>query len=224
MAKQANVTFTGGGIWDLSRIWAGIMVTSPCTEIRALHHVSVTDAQRTGAKLLPIVGVGLGIAEFNEKLVKAAGGVGGIYGTIPRHVLESIGYTVTSLTERREPVLFDEPIHCRLLDRDIPAGVCAGSRVVVEAETEEGVSFDARIEVRLLKDGEAEHMLWAVDGKPSSRIRVERDDSTHATASSLFNRIPDVIAARPGIVPISQLGPMRHTALNIGRRATLGGS
>jgi 2,4-diaminopentanoate dehydrogenase len=48
---------------------------------------------------------------------------------------------------------------------------------------------------------------------PRTRVRIERDDSAHATASNLFNRIPDVIAARPGIVLVSQLGPMQHTVL-----------
>ncbi|MCY4426561.1 MAG: hypothetical protein OXC05_05965 [Halieaceae bacterium] len=42
---------------------------------------------------------------------------------------------------------------------------------------------------------------------------VQRDDSAYATASSLFNRIPDVVAAPPGIQTLSQLGPMKHTAL-----------
>ena len=55
-------------------------------------------------------------------------------------------------------------------------------------------------------------MFWEVDGMPHTRVRVERDDSAHATASNLFNRSPDVIAAPPGIVLVSQLGPMKHTA------------
>jgi hypothetical protein len=42
---------------------------------------------------------------------------------------------------------------------------------------------------------------------------VERLDAAHATAANLFNRIPDVIAARPGIVPVFELGPLKPTAL-----------
>ena len=36
IAKANAVTFTGGGIWDMSRIWAGILATGPCSEIRRL--------------------------------------------------------------------------------------------------------------------------------------------------------------------------------------------
>jgi 4-hydroxy-tetrahydrodipicolinate reductase len=56
-------------------------------------------------------------------------------------------------------------------------------------------------------------MFWSVDGKPVSRVRVEREDARHATAAALFNRIPDVIAAAPGIVLISQMGPLKPSAL-----------
>jgi 2,4-diaminopentanoate dehydrogenase len=42
---------------------------------------------------------------------------------------------------------------------------------------------------------------------------VERDDSVHASASSLFNRILDVIAAPPGVQEIYKLGIMKHSAL-----------
>jgi hypothetical protein len=100
------------------------------------------------------------------------------------------------------------------LNRELEPGLCIGTRTVIEATTKEGVICTAHMEVRpLLGNGEVEHMMWAVEGSPSSRIVIERDDSRHATASSMFNRIPDVIAAPAGIRLVSQLGPMRHTAL-----------
>jgi 4-hydroxy-tetrahydrodipicolinate reductase len=48
---------------------------------------------------------------------------------------------------------------------------------------------------------------------PHTRVRVERDDSAHATAANLFNRIPDIIAAPPGIQPVYRLGPLKTTAV-----------
>jgi 4-hydroxy-tetrahydrodipicolinate reductase len=57
-------------------------------------------------------------------------------------------------------------------------------------------------------------MFWEVNGLPRTRVRVEREDSAHATGANLFNRIPDVIAAKPGIVVVSQMGPLKTTALN----------
>jgi hypothetical protein len=213
LAKQNNVTFTGSGIWDMSRIWAGILLAGPCTQVKSLFHRSVTESGRAGKHLMKVVGVGLSQAEYYEKNVRNPGGVGGMYKTILHHVLDALGYTVTRVQERREPVLFDEAVYSKVLDQELPAGICVGTRFIVEAETAEGVTAAAHIELRVFRPGDVEHMMWAVEGKPSARITVERDDSVHMSAASLFNRIRDVIAAPPGIQVVSKLGPMRHTAL-----------
>jgi 4-hydroxy-tetrahydrodipicolinate reductase len=159
------------------------------------------------------VGVGLTAEAFIESRVRKAGPTNSMYKTIPQHVLTGLGYTVTKVTEKLEPVLFDHPIYCRLLDKELPAGTCVGTRIVTESHTAEGVTADAHIELRLFRDGEIEHMRWEADGMPHTRVRTEREDSSHYTCSSLFNRIPDVIAAAPGIQELFKLGPLRHTAL-----------
>lgn len=213
LAKQNGVTFTGGGIWDVSRIWAGITVAGPCTEIHAMRHTSITDAQRIGLPAMLQVGVGMTPPAYTAAMVKAAGAVGGMYKTIPEQVMTALGYRVTKTSERREPVLFDAPIHCALLDRTLEPGTVVGTRIIAEVETAQGVPASAHIELRLFRPDEVEHMAWSVEGKPASRIRVERDDSGHASAACMFNRVRDVMAARPGIVTVSELGPMKHTAL-----------
>jgi 2,4-diaminopentanoate dehydrogenase len=213
LAKANNVTFTGTGIWDMSRIWSGILVAAPCTEMNSLFHRSVTDADRLGDALSRMLGVGMTAEEFEQQMANIFGQREGLYLTVPHQVLVALGYTVVKTTERREPVFFDEPIYSRSQQRTIEPGLCAGFRMAVEAATEEGVTSHAAIEIRLLREGEVEHMCWTVDGMPSSKVTVERDDSVHASASSLFNRILDVIAAPPGVQEIYKLGIMKHSAL-----------
>lgn len=217
LAKKNGVTFTGGGIWDMSRIWAGILLSGPCTEITSLFHKSITDTTRAGKAQMLLTGVGFTRAEFEEKIL-APGPIYNSYKTIPEQVLAALGYSVTESRVHVEPVVFDAPLDCPLLERVIPAGECVGTRAVAEIDTREGVSARAEFEFRHFREGEVEYMSWAVEGKPRTSVRVEREDSAHATASSLFNRIPDVIAAPPGIVTISQLGPLKHTALIPGNR------
>ncbi len=212
LAKANNVTFSGSGIWDMSRIWAGILLAGPCTEIRSLYHSSITDTQRIGKVQMMFTGVGLTTEQFRQRFGSVNTALN-TYKTIPEHVLAALGYTISADRVRVEPVVFDAPFYCRLLEREIPAGDCVGTRIVAEIETKEGPTAKAVIELRLFHDGEIEHMFWSVDGEPATRVRTERDDSAHATAACLFNRIPDVIAAPPGIVLLSQMGPMKHTAL-----------
>lgn len=212
LAKRNRVTFTGGGIWDMSRIWAGILLAGPCTEIRSLFHSSVTDSTRAGVAQMLLTGVGFSVEEFNEKIL-APGPIYRAYKTIPEQVLGALGYTVTASRIGVEPVIVTTPLACPMRGRDIASGNCAGTRAVAEVETAEGVTARAEFEFRQLREGEVEAMFWSVDGKPVTRVRTEREDSAHATAACLFNRIPDVIAAPPGVRLISQLGPLKHSAL-----------
>ena len=215
LAKENSVTFTGSGIWDMSRIWAGLLVTGPCTELNGLFHRSVTDVTGAGKELMLRFGVGMEQEEFIEKF-SSSYQTGASYKTIPQHVLSKLGYSVTKVDAVLEPAVFDTAVYCDLLERKLAPGTVVGNRIVVDAQTREGVTARAHIEVRLLQEDELEHMYWAVDGMPESNIRIERKDSAHATASCLFNRIPDVIAAPVGIQTVSMLGPLQHTSLVVG--------
>jgi 4-hydroxy-tetrahydrodipicolinate reductase len=207
LAVAAGVSFTGTGVWDFSRIWAGILIAGPSTELRSMLHVTVTDAESASAFLMRNV---CGVSMTPEEYVTGAKmAIGGLYGQIPHHVLHALGYTVTKVEERREPVIGDKPVYCRLLDRTLEPGLVLGTRIIAEVETAEGVTASAHIELRILNEGENEHMAWAIDGKPSSKIRIDRTDSVHTSASCLVNRIPDVIAAAPGIRLVSELGVLK---------------
>ena len=215
MAKKNGVTFTGGGIWDTSRIWSGILLCGPCTEIKSLFHRSITDPNGQAQhkeQAIAHIGLGLTVEEFNKRGF-GKDPMAASYKTIPEQVLWAQGYTITHTSSSIEPVVFKEPLYSSLLEDTIPPGNVIGTRIVGEIETKEGVTARAEVELRAFRPDEVEHMYWEINGKPVTRIRVERENSAHATASNLFNRIPDVIAARPGIVVVSEMGPLKHSAV-----------
>ena len=214
LAKAQGVTFTGCGIWDMSRIWSGLLVIGPCTHIDSLLHRSITDAK--GQAINPAqarqVGIGMTLAEFAESgLPQSPLAIS--YTTVPALVLETAGYTITSRTAHIEPIVFEQDVDAEFLGGIMAAGMCVGTRIIGAIGTAEGPTVRVEIELRLFRDGDVEHMYWEVEGMPRTRIRVERDDSGHATTASLFNRIPDVIAARPGVVTVAELGPLKTSAL-----------
>jgi 4-hydroxy-tetrahydrodipicolinate reductase len=209
LARSNAVTFTGTGIWDFSRIWAGILIAGPCTELRSLTHRSVTNAELANERMMRAYGVDMTQAEFLEKVTKVPGQLGELYKGIPALVMHALGFTLKNVTERREPVLSDQPMWCRTLNRFLQPGTSLGLRIIVSVETVEGPTASAHIELRLLAEGESENMTWDVDGRPPSKIRIDRADGVHTSASCMVNRIQDVIAAAPGIRLISQLGPLR---------------
>jgi hypothetical protein len=147
-------------------------------------------------------------SEFAEKVTKVPGQLGELYKGIPHHVMHALGFTITNVIEQREPVLSDRPVWCRILNRLLEPGTSLGLRIIASVETAEGPTASAHIELRILAEGESENMTWAVNGRPPSKIRIDRADGVHTSAACMVNRIPDVIAAPSGIRLISQLGPM----------------
>jgi hypothetical protein len=216
MAQKQGVTFTGSGIWDMSRIWSGILAAGPCTDITSIDITSLSDAEAQTHSLeqMKQFAISEPIERFYEKGIDKSV-LAHAFKSVPEMVLIALGYDVIETTSVVEPVVFDGPVPCRHApDGQFPAGVCMGIRMRSKTTTRQGITGTATVDSRIIKPGEIEAMYWSVEGKPRTRIHVERLDSAHATASNLFNRIPDVIAARPGIVPVFELGPLKHSALS----------
>jgi 2,4-diaminopentanoate dehydrogenase len=212
LAVENGVTFTGSGIWDMSRIWAGILTAGPCTDITALHHHSLTDPEGQLLSLTRGSAFNQPPERFYERGLDQSP-VLLAHKAIPELVLRALGYHVTESYANAEPLVYDVPVRTKLIPEGVfEPGVCVGVRTNLEVKTEEGVVTTASIEQRMFLPGDVEAMVWEVEGTPRNRMRVERLDSAHASAGNLFNRIPDVIAARPGIVPVSELGPVKTSA------------
>lgn len=213
LAKQHGATFTGSGIWDMTRIWAGMIAAAPCVEIESIHHHTTTEVMRAGKHWGPAVGLGMTVEEYDEKLGRGSSPIAESL-TVPAvTVLEHYGYTITNVKRSREPILRDTPIECPITKEEFPAGISIGTCFIVDIETDEGVTSSTRAAYRIFDEGEDEEMCWRIDGLPGMEIRVKREDSGVASASSLLNRIPDVLTAEPGIRTLMELGPAKPSAL-----------
>ena len=219
LAKDNGATFTGSGIWDMSRIWAGILAVGPCTKITSLYHRSITDPTgqikrgSAGAEQAKaVMGIGMSTEEFisaglNKHPMILA------FATISIQVLEYHDFTISNSKTLVEPITFDYDYTSPWTGEILPAGVCMGWRAVCTVETEQGATARTEVEGRLFHEGEVEHTYWEVDGQPCNSIRVDRRDSRLATAGALFNRIPDIIEAQPGIVPVSKFKPLKSLSV-----------
>ena len=206
LAKAHGVTFTGTGIWDYSRIWSGLLAAGSASELTGLIHRTLTNGEAAGLELLKVCGGTLTLEEFSEL---NEGLLAGIYKTVPHQVLWALGFEVTDVSEEREPILDSEPVFSNALGANIEPGICLGTRITTRVRTREGINATSINELRVLKPGEKEHMVWEVQGRPETVIRVDRTDSMHSSAACMVNRVPDVLNAEPGIQVISQLGPIR---------------
>ncbi|MCP4327072.1 MAG: hypothetical protein GY791_01360 [Alphaproteobacteria bacterium] len=204
LAETRGVTFTGSGLWDAYRIWTLKTLVGPCTDLRQIHHRSVTDVNRFGPEVIRLTRVG------DEPGDVAGDGEGSIYRVLLPQIVESLGLTIESVDAHLEPVTFEVPIECPALGRTVEPGLCAGLRTVIRVATQEGPRALAEIDLRLTQPGEGEWISWRVEGSPPVETHLSGLDTGHATASSVVNRIPDVLAAPPGLVTCDRLPPMTY--------------
>ncbi len=209
LALKNNVTFTGGGIWDMTRIWAGILSVGPNTEITSMTHTSFTDIARQGVHLLRFCGAGLSVDEYLSNDVGGKTGLAGIAIIPPLCVIDALGLNVSDIKENLEPIVWTQDHYSHWLQQTLAAGTVVGTRMNVEITTKQGITVNACFEYRDFREDEQEEMIWKVQGKPSMEVRVVREASHMASASSLFNRIPDVLAAKSGIRELWTYPPLR---------------
>lgn len=207
IAKANGVTFTGTGLSDAYRVWVPRVLVGACDRLERFHHTSVVDVGKHGAQSCRIAHVGLDEQALRD--MAAAGGARevSIYRLILQHTVVSIGLTIHAMRETLEPVIATAATRCAPLGIVVPPGGCIGARFITEIDTKEGVRATAANELRLLAPGEAERMIFVVEGSSPLKIEVTGFDSDVATATQMIARVPDVLAAPPGIVTIDTLGP-----------------
>jgi 4-hydroxy-tetrahydrodipicolinate reductase len=212
-ARKHKVTFTGSGLHDLSRVWCGIVIAGQCTKLESLYHESLTDYKLQGLRE-QMTGFGVGGSVDNYwKLGIDKAKLWPVYTAAMEHVLTTLGYTVLEKSVKVTPIVSDKTFDCGWLNTVIPAGHVLGTRTIGVVKTAEGVTGNVKTEGWICQDGEEDYTLWRAKGKPSGEIRMKRLDPDYINGASLVNRVKDVIAAPPGIVLISQYGPMQGPEL-----------
>lgn len=124
-----------------------------------------------------------------------------------RAIAAGMRLTVVSAESRLGPATSDAPIVAPLHDgeRRIEPGTIAGSRLTVRLETAEGVSLVLH-DTALLGAGSSEH--WRASGAPDVELSTSARGGLASTATQMLNRIPDALAAAPGLHPLSELPPL----------------
>jgi 4-hydroxy-tetrahydrodipicolinate reductase len=206
LARTRGVTFTGVSVWDAYRIWPLLSAVGACHRVRSVEHRSLTLVEQFGAAAVEAVGVGRDPDEFAELLASRGPSS---YRIFMHLIAEALGQRVLRVVDSTGPLVSELNIRSTALDRVIPAGRVIGMRTTVEVHTDSGRFAVARIDTRLGEPSDRQHMSWTVDGDPPLELTLLREDSVLATAACIVNRIPDVLAAPPGVVTVDRLGPLR---------------
>ena len=96
----------------------------------------------------------------------------------------------------------------------VKAGDATGMSAVVTTETEEGITLETQCIGKVYSKDDFDKNEWTIEGEPTTTLVINRPSTVELTCASVVNRIPDVIAAKPGYLPTEQIGELNFK-LNI---------
>ena len=219
LAKANNCTITGCGYQDV--FWGNLITVIAGTthKITMIKGSSSYNVEDYGIALAKAHGAGLTLAEFDEQVAavdrmskeeRQAIIDSGEYE--PSYMWNTVGWLadklglhITSTTQKCVPMTYHEDLESSTLGMTVKAGDATGMSAVVTAETAEGIVLEAECIGKVYAPEEFDTNEWTVYGEPETTVTVQRPATVELTCADIVNRIPDVINARPGFVPTSQM-------------------
>jgi len=164
-----------------------------------------------GIALCEAHGVGLTPEEFKVKFTPE--------NSVPAYVWNSneglaarLGWKVVKTSQVYEALVLAKEIQSKTYGGPLAAGKVNGLKAIVTtiAETREGkiVEIEAHQIGQVYYDDMDDYCQWKTFGVPSQEVSCRKPDTVGITCACAVNRLASVIAARPGYVPVPELGPM----------------
>jgi 4-hydroxy-tetrahydrodipicolinate reductase len=205
LARKHGAVFFGTGFQDVFRLWLPAVLAAASNRIERVMNRSLVDIALHGPGAAQLGGAGMSGEDFRSAMSR----YGGItpYQVLIHQAVETIGLPVLSVTSSIEPVFAEK--HYRRGGFEVAAGMTLGSRTVTKIVAGHGVEVTAVNDLRLALEGEEDFVEWEMAGPSPLTCRLTGYDAGLATVAQIVNRIPDVLAARPGLRSAADLGPAR---------------
>ena len=228
LAKMNNCTITGSGYQDI--FW-GQLVTSICGATQSIKKIvgeSWYNVEDYGIALAEAHGAGLTLEEFDEKIASVDRMSAeerqkliddGVYSpsymwNVNGWLCEKLGLTVKSQSQKCVPETYEKDIESSTLGMTIKSGDATGMSAVVTTETEEGIVLETKCVGKVYAPDEFDINEWTIEGEPNTTVTVQRPATVELTCASVVNRLPDLVAAKPGFVATSSMNDLNFK-LNI---------
>ena len=222
IAKRTNCTITGSGYQDI--YWGQLIssIAGSTQSIKKIKGSSSYNVEDYGIALARAHGAGLTLEDFDKEVASADR----ISEEARREIIEKgeflpsymwnvngwladkLGLHVTSQTQKCVPQTYPTDLESSTLGMTVKAGNATGMSAVVTTETKEGITIESECIGKVYGPDEFDKNEWTVIGEPETTIVVEKPATVELTCASIVNRLPDVVNARAGYVPTSEIGEL----------------
>ena len=223
LAKENNCTITGSGYQDA--FW-GNLITTLCGTTHNITKIvgsSSYNVEDYGIALAKVHGAGLSLDEFDQdiasvdrmsdeernNLINNGTYTPSYMWNVNGWLCDKLGLNVTSQTQKCVPTTDDEDINSSTLNMTIKKGNATGMSAVVTTTTQEGIALETECIGKVYSKKDCDKNEWTVYGEPNTTLVITNPNTVELTCATIVNRIPDVINAKPGFIPTSQMGELK---------------
>ena len=224
LAKKNNCTITGSGYQDI--YWGQLIssIAGSTQKITKIKGSSSYNVEEYGIAMAKAHGAGLTLEEFDkevasvdkisneerQKIINSGEYLPSYMWNVNGWLCEKLGLTIKSQTQKCVPQTYSEDLFSSTLNMTVKAGDATGMSAVVTTETEEGIIIESECIGKVYSKDDFDKNEWTIYGEPNTTIVVERPSTVELTCASVVNRIPDVIASKPGYVPTCEFGELTY--------------
>jgi len=209
LARSQNATLTASGVQDVYWSLAVSAFMATAHRIDRVRGRSTWYGDGFGSE----VAERLHIGEDPEEATHAAeaSGWGALIGRTTLEALAAVaGLSPTAWESGVTPVLAAGDVYSYSLSRHIPQGAVLGMAETVRVRTVEGVDLEFQTEGFVHAPGETPANEWWIEGEPDLHALNDRLPDRMITCATVVNRVPDVLAAPPGLVTVDRLPLPRY--------------
>jgi 2,4-diaminopentanoate dehydrogenase len=212
LARSRGATLVASGIQD--PFWTSAVSTlMACAHrITRVHGRSTYDANEYGPEVTEYLhlGVDVDVAAVRIEGAYARGEDNVAVQTSLEALAALVGLTPTEHESSGVPLVAHDDIHVPALDRIVPKGSTIGVSDRMVLHTHEGIDLEFELQGYAFGPHDCEVNEWRVEGEPNLSMRNDQFPVRLATATTTVNRLPDVIAAPPGLLTVELLPPLRY--------------
>lgn len=223
LAKANNCTITGSGYQDA--FWGNLISTliGATATVKKIKGSSSYNVEDYGIALAKAHGAGLTKEEFDRevasvdniseeernKLIESGEFLPSYMWNTNGWLCSKLGYHVKSQVQKCVPTFNDEDITSSTLNMVVKKGVATGMSAVVTTETLEGVTIETECIGKVYSEKDYDCNNWSIIGEPDTNMIINRPATVELTCATIVNRMEDVIKARSGFVPTSEMGELK---------------
>ncbi len=208
-AKRHGVSFMCSGQQD--GFWVSLVAVLMGTAHRVdkVAGVVTWNVDDFGAELAHDQQVGVTVEQFEDWARNAQRPP--TFGRTALELLADVaGLHPTAATTVSRPEVARADMHCAALQRPIPKGRVTGFTDVDTVRTREGVDLVLENTGKVYLPNESDVNEWRISGDPDLNLRNDNVPTHVTTCATLVNRIPQVIAARPGYLTVGDLPQLSY--------------